>query len=149
MAIHSAYPRRSGPAKHSRMPPRFWPLRTAIACRWQEASAPPRVRRWCTASRTKSLLRMATASLVLPEFARVEYAVSGPGSPPIRGILHYLNTWGEVPLSALPEEQALVQALRLLTSAAEFDSATGGVNREASLYPVVKLITGSGVQTVS
>jgi proteasome beta subunit len=36
----------------------------------------------------------------------------------------------------------------LLTSAAEFDSATGGVNREASLYPVIKLITGAGVQTV-
>jgi len=42
-----------------------------------------------------------------------------------------------------------MQALRLLATAAEFDSATGGVNREASLYPVVKLITGAGVQTVS
>jgi proteasome beta subunit len=82
------------------------------------------------------------------EFEGAEYAVSGSGSPTIRGILHYLNTWGEQPLSALPEEQAMVQALRLLTSAAEFDSATGGVNREASLYPVIKLITGAGVQTV-
>jgi proteasome beta subunit len=82
------------------------------------------------------------------EFEGVEYAVSGSGSPTIRGILHYLNTWGEQPLNVLPEEQAMVQALRLLTSAAEFDSATGGVNREASLYPVIKLITGSGVQTV-
>jgi len=61
--------------------------------------------------------------------------------------LHYLNTWGDQPLSALPEEQAMVQALRLLTSAAEFDSATGGVNREAGLYPVIKLITSAGVQT--
>jgi proteasome beta subunit len=82
------------------------------------------------------------------EFEGVEYAVSGSGSPTIRGILHYLNTWGEQPLSALSGEQAMVQALRLLTSAAEFDSATGGVNREASLYPVIKLITGAGVQTV-
>jgi proteasome beta subunit len=82
------------------------------------------------------------------EFEGVEYAVSGSGSPTIRGILHYLNTWGEQPLSALSEEQAMVQALRLLASAAEFDSATGGVNREASLYPVIKLITGAGVQTV-
>jgi proteasome beta subunit len=82
------------------------------------------------------------------EFEAVEYAVSGSGSPTIRGILHYLNTWGEQPLNALPEEQAMVQALRLLTSAAEFDSATGGVNREASLYPVIKLITGVGIQTV-
>jgi proteasome beta subunit len=36
----------------------------------------------------------------------------------------------------------------LLASAAEFDSATGGVNRELNLYPVVKLITASGVQTI-
>jgi proteasome beta subunit len=81
------------------------------------------------------------------EFEGVDYAVSGSGSPTIRGILHYLNTWGEQPLSAMPEEQATVQALRLLTSAAEFDSATGGVNREAGLYPVIKFITASGVRT--
>ena len=53
-----------------------------------------------------------------------------------------MNTWGEQPLAVLPEEQATVQALRLLTSAAEFDSATGGVNREASLYPVIKIDYG-------
>jgi proteasome beta subunit len=49
----------------------------------------------------------------------------------------------------LPEEEATIQALRLLTSAAEFDSATGGVNRELNLYPVVKLITAAGVRTIA
>jgi proteasome beta subunit len=83
------------------------------------------------------------------EFEGAEYAVSGSGSPTIRGILHYLNTWGEQPLSTMTEEQATVQALRLLTSAAEFDSATGGVNREAGLYPVVKLITADGVTAMA
>ncbi len=83
------------------------------------------------------------------EFEGAEYAVSGSGSPTIRGILHYLNTWGEQPLGTMTEEQATVQALRLLTSAAEFDSATGGVNREAGLYPVVKLITSDGVRTMA
>lgn len=83
------------------------------------------------------------------EFEGVEYAVSGSGSPTIRGILHYLNTWGERPLREQTREQAATQALRLLTSAAEFDSATGGVNREANLYPVVKLITEKGVETLS
>lgn len=82
------------------------------------------------------------------EFEGVEYAVSGSGSPTIRGILHYLNTWGDQPLSAMTEEQSAIQALRLLTSAAEFDSATGGVNREANLYPVLKLITAQGIKTV-
>ncbi len=82
------------------------------------------------------------------EFEGVDYAVSGSGSPTIRGILHYVNTWGERPLIALEEEQATIQALRLLTSAAEFDSATGGVNREASVYPVIKLITEGGVRAL-
>jgi proteasome beta subunit len=49
---------------------------------------------------------------------------------------------------ALTEEEATIQALRLLTSAAEFDSATGGVNREANLFPIVKLITQDGVRVV-
>ncbi len=82
------------------------------------------------------------------EFEGVEYAVSGSGSPIIRGILHYINVWGEQPLTALPAEEAITQALRLLTCAAEFDSATGGVNPEANLYPVVKLISEKGVHTV-
>jgi proteasome beta subunit len=82
------------------------------------------------------------------EFEGVEYAVSGSGSPTIRGILHYVNTWGDQPFSAMTEEQSAVQALRLLTSAAEFDSATGGVNREANLYPVIKLITAQGIRTM-
>ncbi|MBI5854445.1 MAG: proteasome subunit alpha [Nitrospirae bacterium] len=82
------------------------------------------------------------------EFEGVEYAVSGSGSPTIRGILHYLNTWSAQPLSRLGEEEATVQALRLLTSAAEFDSATGGVNREAGLFPIMKLIKASGVQVL-
>ena len=83
------------------------------------------------------------------EFEGVEYAVSGSGSPIIRGILHYVNTWGERPLTALTEEEAVTQALRMLTCAAEFDSATGGVNLEASLYPVIKLVTEQGVESVA
>ncbi|MFO0774433.1 MAG: proteasome subunit alpha [Nitrospiraceae bacterium] len=82
------------------------------------------------------------------EFEAVEYAVSGSGSPTIRGILHYLNTWGERPLAALSEAEATMQALRLLTCAAEFDSATGGVNRDTNLYPVVKLITKDGIRKI-
>lgn len=82
------------------------------------------------------------------EFEGVEYAVSGSGSPTIRGVLHYMNTWGDRALNRLPEEDAAIQALRLLTCAAEFDSATGGVNRDANLYPILKLITRAGVRTL-
>lgn len=83
------------------------------------------------------------------EFEGVDYAVSGSGSATIRGILHYLDRWADLPLYQLPEEEAVVLVLRLLSSAAEFDSATGGVNHQANLYPVVKRITREGVETVS
>ncbi len=82
------------------------------------------------------------------EFEGVEYAVSGSGSPTIRGILHYMNNWGSQPLADLSEEDATVLVLRLLTCAAEFDSATGGVNQDADLYPMIKRITEAGVYTM-
>ena len=83
------------------------------------------------------------------EFEGVDYAVSGSGSSTIRGIMFYLNQWGTGPIASYSESHALTLVLRLLTSAAEFDSATGGVNPQAKLYPVVKRITAKGVQTIS
>ena len=83
------------------------------------------------------------------EFEGAEYAVSGSGSPTIRGILHYMNRWGERPLAELGEEEATILILRLLNSAAEFDSATGGINPELDLYPIVKRITAAGVATLT
>jgi proteasome beta subunit len=46
------------------------------------------------------------------------------------------------------DDDAIVLALRLLDSAAEFDSATGGVNIADGLYPVVKLINADGCVVV-
>lgn len=83
------------------------------------------------------------------EFEGVEHGVSGSGSPTIRGIVHYLNRWGGQPLSTFSEEQTIPVILRLLASAAEFDSATGGVNYESNLYPIVKRITANGVETIA
>lgn len=83
------------------------------------------------------------------EFEGVEYATSGSGSPAIRGVLHYQNRWGEKFLSELNEEEAIILTMRLLETAAEFDSATGGVNRESHLYPQIKLITRDGVRDVA
>lgn len=82
------------------------------------------------------------------EFEGVDYAVSGSGSPTIRGILHYLHRWGNQPLYQMSEEEAVVLVLRLLMSAAEFDSATGGVNHQANLYPSIKRVTEKGVEGV-
>ncbi len=82
------------------------------------------------------------------EFEAVEYAVSGSGSSTIRGILFYMNRWGRGPVAGLDEEEALTFVLRLMTSAAEFDSATGGVDAHAQLYPIVKRISVDGVKTI-
>ena len=82
------------------------------------------------------------------EFEAVEYAVSGSGSSTIRGILYYMNRWGTGPVAGLNEEDALTFVLRLMTSAAEFDSATGGVDAQAQLYPIVKRISAEGVRTI-
>jgi proteasome beta subunit len=51
-------------------------------------------------------------------------------------------------VAGLDEEEALVFVLRLMTSAAEFDSATGGVDAHAQLYPIVKRISDEGVKTI-
>ncbi|WP_447968113.1 proteasome subunit alpha [Nitrospira sp. M1] len=83
------------------------------------------------------------------EFEGVDYAVSGSGSSTIRGILHYLHRWGETPLYQLPEEQAIVLLMRLLSSAAEFDAATGGINYEANIFPIVKRISSNGVEQIA
>ncbi len=82
------------------------------------------------------------------EFEAVEYAVSGSGSSTIRGILYYMNRWGTEPIAGLNEENALTFVLRLMTSAAEFDSATGGVDAQGQLYPIVKRISAEGVKTI-
>jgi len=83
------------------------------------------------------------------EFEAVEYAASGSGSATIRGILYYLDRWGSRLLRDTDETDAIVLTLRLLESAAEFDSATGGVKKGQGLYPVVKLLTREGIREVT
>ncbi len=82
------------------------------------------------------------------EFEGAEYATSGSGSPTIRGIMYYLDCWGPQVVAQLDATDATVLALRLLESAAEFDSATGGIKKGDDLYPVVKLVTRDGIAPV-
>jgi proteasome beta subunit len=82
------------------------------------------------------------------EFEGVEFATSGSGSPGIRGVLHFTNRWNGRPLASYPEEEAVILALRLLETAAEFDAATGGAKQEANVFPIVKTVTLEGVQEV-
>ena len=81
------------------------------------------------------------------QFEAADYAVSGSGSPAVRSILYYENTWRK-PLKDLSREEALILALRALDTAAETDTATGGVDRRGRVYPVVKIIGGEGISTL-
>ena len=63
------------------------------------------------------------------QFEVTDYAATGSGSPAVRGILYYENNWGTKPLQQLNEDKAITVALRALDTAAESDTATGGVDR--------------------
>jgi proteasome beta subunit len=62
--------------------------------------------------------------------------------------LYYANTWGQKRLKEVGREEAVVLALRALDTAAETDTATGGVDRRGRVYPVVKVVSGEGIETL-
>jgi proteasome beta subunit len=81
------------------------------------------------------------------QFEAADFAATGSGSPAVRSVLHYENTWGARPLAKRKEEDAVLLALRALDTAAESDTATGGVDRRGRVYPIVKIIAKSGIST--
>jgi proteasome beta subunit len=83
------------------------------------------------------------------QFEAADYAATGSGSPAVRSVLHYENTWGRRPLRKLRANEAVLLALRALETAASSDTATGGVDRRADVFPIVKIISGSGIETLA
>jgi proteasome beta subunit len=82
------------------------------------------------------------------QFEVADYAATGSGSPSVRGILYYENNWGKKPLAKLGEDEAVTVALRALDTAAESDTATGGVDRNAKIFPVIKIVSREGITTL-
>ncbi len=82
------------------------------------------------------------------QFEAADYAATGSGSPAVRGILYYENTWGAKPLHTLNEQEAVSLALRALDTAAESDTATAGVDRSGKIYPVIKIVSREGINTL-
>ena len=82
-------------------------------------------------------------------FEVTEYAATGSGSPGVRGVLYYENTYGEKPISEYVREEAISLAMRALDTASESDSATGGVHRDGRIYPIIKIITREGIETIA
>ncbi|MGI9088660.1 MAG: proteasome subunit alpha [Chthoniobacterales bacterium] len=81
-------------------------------------------------------------------FEVADYAATGSGSPAVRGILYYENNWGKKPLLKLKEEEAVTVALRALDTAAESDTATGGVDRNGKIFPLIKIVSRDGIATL-
>ena len=82
------------------------------------------------------------------QFEAAAYAGSGSGSGSIKSVLHFLETWGNPRPNQMAVEQATTLANRLLMTAAEFDTATGGVHPERRLFATIKLLTRQGIKTI-
>ena len=82
------------------------------------------------------------------QFEAADYAATGSGSAAVRSILYYENHWGSKPLRKRKEEDALVLALRALDTASEADTATGGVDKRRETFPIIKIISARGIDTL-
>jgi proteasome beta subunit len=82
------------------------------------------------------------------QFEAADYCATGSGSPAVRGILYYTDRWNGRPLRELEETEAIAVALRALDTAAETDTATGGVDRKARIFPVIKTVSQAGIKTL-
>ncbi len=82
------------------------------------------------------------------QFEAADFTATGSGSPSVRAVLHHENTYGKKQLIKMKASEATLLALRALDTAAESDAATGGVDRRARVFPIVKMITKSGISTL-
>jgi len=104
---------------------------------------------FATYDRQAGVARLYFYDAMGAQFEAADYAATGSGSGAIRSILHYENTWGKKVLAKRKESEAVILALRALDTAAESDTATGGVDRRGRVYPIVKLITQAGIRTLA
>ncbi len=81
-------------------------------------------------------------------FESVDFCTTGSGSHIIRGALYYLNRWGDTPLAEMDEGAALELIVKMLETAAEYDTATGGYRPSARIYPTVMRVSADGIHCV-
>lgn len=82
-------------------------------------------------------------------FEAAAFAGSGSGSGSIKSVLHFLQQWGSPKPADLTLPQAVALANRLLITAAEFDTATGGVNPARDDFATIRLLNAQGIRTVT
>src|SRR5436190_7117709 len=79
------------------------------------------------------------------QFEAAAFAGSGSGAGSIKSVLHFLEKWGKPRPADMPLAQATTLANRLLMTAAEFDTATGGVHPDRQLFATIKLLSRDGI----
>jgi proteasome beta subunit len=82
-------------------------------------------------------------------FEAAAFAGSGSGSNSIKSVLHFNEQWGTPKPAGMTLPQAVALANRLLITAAEFDTATGGVNPTRNEFATIKLLNSSGIRTIT
>jgi proteasome beta subunit len=82
------------------------------------------------------------------QFESVDFCTTGSGSPAIRGALYFQNRWGGEQLAMMDETTSLTLILKMLETAAEFDTATGGFRKSARIFPQVMRITGTEIESI-
>ena len=83
------------------------------------------------------------------QFESTNYAGCGSGSGSIKSVLHFLEKWGQPKPADMSLAQAATLANRLLMTAAEFDTATGGVHPDRKLFATIKLLSRAGTRDLS
>ena len=94
---------------------------------------------WITRCRRRSRKFIFTIRLGA-QFQAVGYAASGSGSGTIRSILSFQEQYGQPLPSRMNLPEAVRFASRLLSTASEFDSATGGVNPATNTFATIKVL---------
>lgn len=82
------------------------------------------------------------------EFECVDFCATGSGAHLVRGALYYQNRWGPQPLREMAGAQAVELVLKMLETAAEYDTATGGFREAAHVFPQVVQVTAEGLHLV-
>lgn len=82
------------------------------------------------------------------QFLAADHAASGSGSAVVRSLLAYQSRFGHPRPAEMTRPEAVRFALRLLVTAAEMDSATGGVSPESGRVATARWIGPAGVEEV-
>jgi proteasome beta subunit len=80
------------------------------------------------------------------EFQIKTHTATGSGSAMIRGIFEHEDLWGAKPLRERNRDEAAQLAIRLLQTAAQFDSATGKARPEDDIFPTIAIVSEQGYE---